>query len=493
MTKDVSEIKSSLITQIVCYLCKKAAIILPKDVYEEINNIYQKETSETARGFIKEIIVNANIAASSSRPVCQDTGVTVVFVEIGQKVIIKGDFLETAVNKGVEKAYKDFFLRKSIVKDAVFERINTETNTPAVIHTFMVPGDSIKISVMLKGSGSENMSAVKMLKPYDGVEGIVNFITETVKKAGPNSCPPLQIGVGIGGTMEKAAILAKKALVKKITAISELENAAQKDFKKELELKILNEVQKTGVGAEGFGGNCTAFAVNVETSSCHMASLPVAVNLNCHAARSASMVIDKNTVAPDVIKPDFQINKINIDYSLYKKIKLPLKEEDIKSLKAGDRALLTGEIYTARDAAHKKIFESIQTGKSLPFEIEKSVIYYAGPCPAAANEAIGPAGPTTSCRMDVYTPKLLDMGVSATIGKGSRSKDVIESMKKNKAIYMVATGGVACLISEKIKSAEIVAYPELGAEAVYKLKVEGFPVIVAIDINGTDFYKKNEN
>ncbi len=492
MIKNRSEIKSSLITDAVSYLCKKAACFLPEDVYKGIEDIYSRESSEPARDFLKEILDNAHIASKTRRPICQDTGIVVVFAEIGQNVSIEGNNLELAINKGVEKAYKEFALRKSIVNDAVFDRTNTGTNTPAIIYTKIVPGDSVKITVVPKGSGSENMNAVKMLTPSEGVDGIINFVIETVKKAGPNSCPPLYIGVGIGGTMEYACLLAKKALLNKVISFSELEKLAKTDKKRELELKILYGAEKTGVGAEGFGGRCTAFAVSVETYPCHMASLPVAVNLNCHAARHSEMIINENTIIPDDIEPEYEISpgQSFIDYSSYKKISLPLKDEDIKNLQAGDRVLLTGEIYTARDAAHKKLNQALKDGSPLPFDIKNKVIYYVGPCPAVQNEVIGPAGPTTSSRMDVYTPQLLDLGLKGTIGKGKRSPDVLEAIRRNKAVYFVATGGAACLISKKIVSAKIVAYPELGAEAVYKLEVKDFPVVVTIDSMGNDFYAR---
>ncbi|HSA07028.1 MAG TPA: fumarate hydratase [Candidatus Gastranaerophilales bacterium] len=490
MTNNLSYIKSSLITDAVCFLCRKAACILPEDVYIGINELYSKETSETARGFLEEILVNAEIAAETQRPICQDTGITVVFIEIGQNVFIEGEDLESAVNNGVAKAYQQFFLRKSVVENPIFNRKNTQTNTPAVIHTQIVHGNSVKITVLPKGSGSENMSAVKMLKPSDGIDEIVNFVLETVKNAGANSCPPLHVGIGIGGTMEYAALLSKKALLNKIMPLSELKKAAKTDEKKELELRIFLEIQKTKIGAEGFGGNSTAFAVNIETYPCHIAGLPIAVNLNCHAARHAEIIIDENTIIPDKLQTKFEISKYRnkIDYSKYKKLTLPLENKDIIDLKAGDRVLLTGEIYTARDAAHKKLIEALKSNKELPFELKNQIIYYTGPCPAMADEIIGPAGPTTALRMDKYTPQLLDLGLKGMIGKGGRGYEVLESIKKNKAIYFVATGGAGCLISQKIKSADIIAYPELGPEAIYKLVVEDFPVIASIDSEGNTVF-----
>lgn len=439
---NTTKIKSSIITDAVSYLCQKAACFLPKEIYQALQNFD-----------CGEILLNAHLAHKTKRPICQDTGITVVFVDIGRDILIEGENLDTAINRGVEKGYKEGFLRKSIVDDPLFTRKNTETNTPAVIHTRIAPGNTIKITVTLKGSGSENKSAVKMLNPADGVEGIVNFVEQTVKTAGSSACPPVYAGVGIGGTMETAALLAKRALLKSPGPESEFENQIYEKIKH------------------------MAFGVSVETHACHIAGLPVAVNLSCHAARHAHMVIDEKTVIPQKIEPDFEIpcNMDKLDYSGYKKINLPLKSEDISGLKEGDRVLLSGEVYTARDAAHKKF-----VGQGIPFDIKGRTIYYTGPCPAADNEIIGPAGPTTSGRMDNYTPHLLEKGLKAMIGKGARDKKVIESVKKNKAVYFEATGGAACLLSQKIKGAEVIAYPELGTEAIFRLKVEDFPVIVSL-------------
>ena len=445
----ITTIKSSIITDAVSYLCQKAACFLPEEVYEALQ-----------RFNCEEILLNAHLAYKTTRPICQDTGITVVFVDIGQDVHIDGDSLELAINKGVEKGYGQGYLRKSIVDDPVYARKNTETNTPAIIHTRIVPGNTIKITVALKGAGSENMSAVKMLNPSDGIEGIIDFVVETVENSASNSCPPVYVGVGVGGTMEHAAILAKRALLK--PPLTELE----------LEKQIYEKVKDI------------AFGVSIETHACHIAGLPVAINLNCHAARHAHMILTDSTIIPKKIEPDFDIpcNQDKVDYSLYKKINLPLKDEDIANLKAGDSILLSGELYTARDAAHKKFIE-----EGVPFDIKGQTIYYTGPCPAKEREIIGPAGPTTSARVDSYTPQLLELGLKGMVGKGVRNQEVLNSIKQNKAVYFTATGGAACLLAQKIKSAEVVAYPELGTEAVYKLEVQDFPVIVGIDSQGKNF------
>lgn len=437
---EIIKINSSQITDAVSYLCQNAACFLPEEVYNGL-----------VKFGCEEILLNAYLAFKTCRPICQDTGITVVFIDIGQNVLIEGENLEAAINKGVEKGYKEGFLRKSIVSDPVYDRKNTDTNTPAVIHTRIVPGSTIKLTVALKGSGSENKSTVKMLDPADGIEGILNFVEKTVKKAGTSSCPPVHVGVGIGGTMEQAALLAKRALLTHPEPVSVLEK------------QIYERVRHI------------SFGVSVATQGCHIAGLPVAVNLNCHAARHAQITIDENTVIPEKIEPDFKIpfNTSKVDYSSYKKVTLPLTESTVNELKIGDNVLISGEIYTARDAAHKKFVEN-----GIPFDIKGKTIYYTGPCPATENEIIGPAGPTTSGRMDNFTPNLLDLGLKGMIGKGERTSEVLSSIKKNRAVYFGATGGTACLLSEKIKSAEIIAYPELGPEAVYKLNVVDFPAKV---------------
>lgn len=488
---EITKIQSSTITKAVSLLCEQASYFLPQDVFEGLQAIYSKEESELARNLLDEVFLNAYLAAKSKRPICQDTGLAVIFIDIGQNVIIEGADLILAINKGVEQAYSKGFLRKSIVNDPVFERKNTGTNTPAVIHIRIVPGSKVKITVAPKGGGSENMSALRMLKPAEEVEGVINFVVETVKNAGPNPCPPIHVGVGIGGTMEYAAFNAKKALLNKVIPEVELEEKAKTDKNAELEFRILKEIQKLGIGSQGLGGTQTAFAVSVEMSPCHIASMPVAVNINCHAARHAEIILDGNTQLPDNIEPNFEIPlpEKKIDLSNSKKINLPLTNEDISSLKAGDKVLLTGTLYTARDAAHKKLMECIKNNEKMPFDITGQTIYYVGPCPAKENEVIGPCGPTTSGRMDSYAPELLDRGLAGMIGKGFRSPAVIEAIKANKAVYFVATGGAGVLIAQKIKKAEVIAYPELGPEAIYKLSVEDFPVTVCIDSEGNNYYE----
>ena len=489
-TKSKTVINTSQITKAVRLLCEQASYFLPQDVFEGLQDMYIKEESKLGKNLLEHIISNAFLASKSKRPMCQDTGLTVVFIDIGQDVSLEGKDLTEAINDGIELAYKEGYLRKSVVDDPVFERKNTKTNTPGVIHTRIVPGNKIKLVIAPKGGGSENMSALRMLKPAEGEDGIVKFVVDTVRTAGANPCPPINVGVGIGGTMEYASYLAKKALLNQVTPLKDLEEKAKTDKKAALELRILNEIQKTGVGTQGLGGTLTAFNVSIEMYPCHIASMPVAININCHAARHAEITLDGSTSIPEELKADFDIPEPEFasDTSDLKKVSLPLKDEDIANLKAGDSVLLNGYIYTGRDAAHKRLVECVKNNQPMPVDIKGQTLYYVGPCPAKGDEVIGPAGPTTSGRMDAYTPQMLELGLKGMIGKGYRNDAVIDAIKKHKAVYFVSTGGAGALLAQRIKEAEVVAYDDLGPEAIYKLTIEDFPVTVCIDSKGNNYY-----
>ena len=387
---DVKKIKIAIKT-----LCQKAAINLDKKTYSLLFEAYQKEKNTNSKEVLGQILQNAFLANKIGRPICQDTGQVIVFLEIGQDVHIQGGSLTQAINEAVGESYKENYFRKSI-NTSLF-RHNTKDNAPAIIHTDIVDGNKIKISICLKGGGSENMSRSEMLSPSKGKEGVIDFVLETVKRASLKACPPLVIGLGIGGNLEKSGINAKKALF--------LETA-QTDFEKE----ILDKVNALNIGASGKGGTTTVLDLKIIETPCHIASLPVSVALNCHAARHTSAIIDEN------ITYNFEEYEIfEIPKSLNVKEILTTDIEKIKALKAGERILLTGKIYTARDEAHKRLLAN----SAKPFEMKNSIIFYAGPCPAKPNEIIGPIGPTTSSRMDDYTEKLLEKGLLATIGRVS--------------------------------------------------------------------------
>lgn len=480
------KINSKIIEDTVYTLCFQSNIYTTKDVYNSLINAFKTETSEKAKNVLGEILQNIKLSADSQRPICQDTGVVTVFLEIGNNIFVEGQNLNEAINNGVSRCYAEKFLRKSIVGNPVFNRVNTGDNTPAIIHIEIVSGDEINITVAIKGCGSENMSRLKMLKPSDGIEGIVDFAVETVKIAGSRPCPPIRLGIGIGGTFEKAAILSKKSLNLPVQSAEELEKAM--DEQSMLQLEVLKNCNNLEIGAAGLGGDNTVYGVNLLTYPTHIAAMPVAININCHASRHSKAVISDNSVKfyLDELQTEFE----NVEIIATDEKKLRTDEiEKIRNLSAGERVLLSGKIITARDAAHKKMVEMIRAEEKLPFELKDKIIYYVGPCPANDKEVIGPCGPTTSSRMDKYMPFILEQGMFACIGKGARAEEVTQILKQYKGLYFIATGGVANLLKEKVKSAKILAFEELGAEAVFELEIEDFPVIVAIDADGNNFIK----
>jgi len=449
-------------------LCVEANYFLGEDVLKALDRCRANEESLLGKNTFTRLIENASIARKERMPICQDTGMAIIFVELGQGIHIEGIDLTDAINQGVRQGYVNGFLRKSMVKDPAFNRINTKDNTPAVIHYDIVAGDLLKITVVTKGFGSENMGDIKMLRSSEGVEGIIKFVVDTVDRAGGNPCPPIIIGVGVGGNMEKAAILAKKSLLRTVG-----EHNPDPNWSK-VEDEILDRINQLGIGPQGLGGTQTAMAVFIETYPTHIAGMPVAVNINCHAARHKYIEMSgRETI---VTKKD-------------RVIQTPLTKEKVVGLKAGDSVLISGTIYTGRDAAHQKIVEAIERGEELPFDIKDQIIYYMGPSPGKPGQVIGSAGPTTSYRMDCYAPILIAHGLTGMLGKGLRSVEVINSMKEHGAVYFVTTGGAGAFLSKCIKSAEVVAYPELGPEKISKLTVEDLPAIVAIDASGNDIFE----
>lgn len=449
-------------------LCIEANYFLGEDVLKALDRCRALEESPLGKNTFTRLIENAAIARKERVPICQDTGMAVIFVELGQGVHVEGMDLTEALNEGVRRGYVNGFLRKSIVQDPAFNRVNTKDNTPAVIHYDIVPGDLLKITVAPKGFGSENMGDIKMLKASEGIEGIIKFVVDTVDRAGGNPCPPIIIGVGVGGNMEKVALLAKKSLLRTVG-----EHNLDPNWSK-AEDEILERVNKLGIGPQGLGGTQTAMAVFIETYPTHIAGMPVAVNINCHAARHKYIEMSgRETIVTEG-------NQI---------IQTPLTKEKVAGLKAGDSVLISGTIYTGRDAAHKKIVEAIDRGEELPFDIKDQIIYYMGPSPGKPGQVIGSAGPTTSYRMDSYAPKLIANGLTGMLGKGIRSAEVIKSMIEHGAVYFVTTGGAGAFLSKCIKSVEVIAYPELGPEKISKLTVEDLPAIVAIDASGNDIYE----
>ena len=416
----------------------KANTALERGVYEKLSEC--TDSDKTAL-----ILENCRLAKETGRPLCQDSGQVLVFLKLPFGFSFGFDF-KKVINEAVEETYKAECYRKSVVKNAIFDRQNTRTNTPAIIYTDFEERESVRIDVLIKGGGAENMSFIKMFNPTTSEDEIIKDLSEEILKRGVNACPPLFIGIGAGGTMEYAALLSKKALFE----------GEENEFCEHLK-------------------NRDILSVKILSTSTHIASLPVAVTINCHSNRHSGCEIGKNGIIYNNDK--YTIPDIKPVFSEYKKICM---EDNAKSLIAGDKILFTGTIYTMRDAAHMRIAQMLDKKEALPFEIKDSVIFYAGPAPKKECEIIGPIGPTTSKRMDKYAPRLYDLGCFATIGKGERSNEVLEACKRNNAHYFTAQGGVACLLQKCVKNAELIAFDDLGAEAIYKLEVEDLPLTVFI-------------
>jgi len=471
-----------MIESAVYKLCVEANTVLTDSVFSAIFSAYKNETNLNAKGALKLILINAKMAYETKKPLCQDTGQVLVFVKIGEKVQVEN--LNQSISEGVLKAYSENFYRKSVVKNALFNRENTKTNVPCIIYPKIVEGDELEIEVLIKGAGAENMSAISMLSPTASEDEIVEFVKSVVEKAGAKACPPLFIGVGIGGTIEYAGLLSKKALLDDSNLMLSGRNARptlQVDsFVEEHKLlaqKIKNSINELKIGTAGLGGDFTALDVKVLTDFTHIASMPVAVSINCHSSRHSKCVIKNNEIkyfAPTAVK-DFEPEaEVFSDF-----VKIDSSDVNgLRALKQGQNVLLSGEIFTARDMAHKKLVEIIKNGGKLPFDLKNKIIFYAGPCPCASGGVIGSVGPTTSTRMDKFAPILYEAGILATIGKGERSGEVLKTVKQVDGLYFTVIGGIACYLSGKVIENEVIAFEELGTEAICRLVVCDLPLRV---------------
>ncbi len=456
------------------------------DFVKAMARAYEREESSAAKNAMAQILINSRLAAEGHRPICQDTGVVVVFLKIGQSAVIDGDHsIQDAIDTGVRRAYQnpDNPLRASMVSPPIGARKNTGDNTPAVVHTEIVPGGNIEITVAAKGGGSENKARMIMLNPSDS---LVDWVTDTLPTMGAGWCPPGVLGLGIGGTPEKAMLMAKESLMSSID-IDELIKNGPKNEVEELRLEIFKAVNRLGIGAQGLGGLTTVLDVKIETYATHAASLPVAMIPNCAATRHVHFKLDGHGPAELPLVDPTVWPKITNNAS-GKRIDLErLTPEDYRSWKIGENLLISGKILTGRDAAHKRILELIAANKPLPEGVDFSgrFIYYVGPVDPVGNEVVGPAGPTTSSRMDKFTNTMLaETGLAGMIGKAERGPDAIASIKRHGSVYLIAVGGAAYLVSQAIKSARIVAFEDLGMEAIYEFEVKDMPVTVAVDSSG---------
>ena len=465
----------------------------PLDFVKAVNEAYEKEESPAAKDAMAQILINSRLCAEGKRPICQDTGIVTVFLKIGMGVSWEGDMsVADMINEGVRRAYllPDNVLRASILADPAGARINTRDNTPAVIHTEIVKGNTVEVKLAAKGGGSENKAKMVMLNPSDS---IVDWVEETLPTMGAGWCPPGMLGIGIGGTAEKAAVLAKESLMDPID-IHELRQRGPSNRIEELRLEIMDRVNALGIGAQGLGGLTTVLDVKIMDYPTHAASLPVAMIPNCAATRHAHFCLNGSGSAeftppsldewPEIswdVGP--RARKVNLD---------EITAADIKDWQPGETLLLTGTMLTGRDAAHKRLLNMLDKGEPLPEGVtfDNKFIYYVGPVDPVRDEVIGPAGPTTATRMDKFTDKLLEKtGLIGMIGKAERGATGIEAIKKHQAVYLMAVGGAAYLVSKAIRKSRIVAFEDLGMEAIHEFEVEEMPVTVAVDVNGTSVHQ----
>jgi len=453
---------------------------------------YERETSQSAKNAIAQILINSKMCALGKRPICQDTGIVNVFVEVGMSVEWDSELsLEDMINEGVRRAYNepDNRLRASIVSDPLFGRKNTQDNTPAVIHTKIVKGSKLDITVAAKGGGSENKSKFTVLNPDDS---LTDWVLKTVPKMGAGWCPPGMIGIGVGGTAEKAMLMAKSSLMEPID-INEIKDKSNPSEIEKLRIDLFNKINALGIGAQGLGGLTTVLDVKINDYPTHAASLPVAMIPNCASTRHVHFSLDGSGVA-ELPKVDLSLYPdLEMDVTKYTKVDLNnLTQSQMDDWNIGDTLLLSGTIITGRDAAHKRLKTMIESGEGLPEDVnfDNKFIYYVGPVDAVRDEVIGPAGPTTASRMDKFTDLMLEnTGILGMIGKAERGQATVESIKKHKASYLIAVGGAAYLISKSIKKAKVVAFEEMGMEAIYEMEVKDMPVTVAVDTDGENIHK----
>lgn len=489
----VSEIRAADVVQSVCDALQYISYYHPPDYISNLARAYEKEESPAARDAIAQILTNSRMCAEGRRPICQDTGIVTVFCKVGMHARWAGDdSLEDMINEGVRRAYlhPDNKLRASILADPAGARTNTRDNTPAVIHTELVPGSGVDITVAAKGGGSENKSKFVMLNPSDS---IVDWVLKTVPTMGAGWCPPGMLGIGIGGTAEKAMVMAKEALMDPID-MQELIERGPANTLEELRIELYEKVNALGIGAQGLGGLTTVLDVKILDYPTHAASKPVAMIPNCAATRHVHFHLDGSGPASLPVPqlsdwPDIgwsagdNARRVNLD---------TVTEEEVRSWKPGETLLLSGAMLTGRDAAHKRIQDMLERGEALPdgVDFNNRFIYYVGPVDPVRDEVVGPAGPTTATRMDKFTDMMLDKtGLLGMIGKAERGPTAVEAIRRHRAVYLMAVGGAAYLVSKAIREARIVAFEDLGMEAIHEFVVEDMPVTVAVDSNGTSVHE----
>ena len=458
----------------------------PVDFIQAMNEAYEKEANPAAKDAMAQILINSRMCAMGHRPICQDTGIVTVFLRVGMDIQWQGDMTVTGtVNEGVRRAYMnpDNKLRASILEDPDGARKNTGDNTPCVIHYEIVAGDQLEVQVAAKGGGSEAKTKFAMLNPSDSV---VDWVLKMVPIMGAGWCPPGMLGIGIGGTAEKAMMLAKESLLEPVD-IQALKEKGADTRAEELRLELFDKVNRLGIGAQGLGGLTTVLDVKVKDFATHAANKAVAMIPNCAATRHTHFTLDGSGPAklvapaledwPEIAREaGANVRQVNLD---------TVSRKDITSWKPGDTLLLNGKMLTGRDAAHKRMVDMLAAGEKLPVDLRGRFIYYVGPVDPVRDEVVGPAGPTTATRMDKFTRTMLEeTGLMGMIGKAERGPMAIEAIRDNGAVYLMAVGGAAYLVAQAIKSSKVLGFAEMGMEAIYEFEVKDMPVTVAVDVNG---------
>jgi fumarate hydratase class I len=457
----------------------------PVDYIRALARAYASEESPAAKDAMAQILINSRMCAEGHRPICQDTGIVTVFLEIGMDVRWDATLsVEDMVHEGVRRAYNhpDNKLRASVLADPAGKRTNTKDNTPGVVNMKVVPGDKVDVIVAAKGGGSEAKSKFAMLNPSDS---IVDWVLKTVPTMGAGWCPPGMLGIGIGGTAEKAMLLAKEALMEEID-IQDLIARGPRNRAEELRIELYEKVNQLGIGAQGLGGLTTVLDVKIKDYPTHAANLPVAMIPNCAATRHAHFTLDGS--GPVMLEPPSLADWPELTYDASKGRRVDLDAitlDEIAGWKPGDVLLLNGKLLTGRDAAHKRMVEMLDRGEPLPVDLRGKFIYYVGPVDPVRDEVVGPAGPTTATRMDKFTGRVLEAtGLYGMVGKAERGPVAIEAIRKHRSAYLMAVGGAAYLVSKAIKAAKVVGFADLGMEAIYEFEVKDMPVTVAVDSRG---------
>ncbi|MCI2809516.1 fumarate hydratase [Eoetvoesiella caeni] len=485
-------IKESDLIQSIADAVQFISFYHPADYIQHLARAYEREQSPAAKDAIAQILTNSRLCAEGHRPICQDTGIVNVFLKIGMNARLDTQrSLQDVCDEGVRQGYlnPDNPLRASVLNDPLFTRKNTRDNTPCIVNVELVAGNTVDVQVAAKGGGSENKSKFAMLNPSDS---LVDWVLKTVPTMGAGWCPPGMLGIGVGGTAEKAMLMAKQSLMDDIDMYELLARGPQNKIE-ELRIELYEKVNALGIGAQGLGGLTTVLDIKINTFPTHAASKPVAMIPNCAATRHVHFVLDGSGPAeltppsladwPDVNwAPDYN-KSLQVDLNT-------LTKEQVASWKPGQTLLLSGKMLTGRDAAHKRIQEMLERGESLPVDFRNRVIYYVGPVDPVREEVVGPAGPTTATRMDKFTDMMLEQtGLISMIGKAERGPVAIESIRKHGSAYLMAVGGSAYLVSKAIRGAKVVGFEDLGMEAIYEFDVKDMPVTVAVDSTGTSVHE----